>query len=221
MRKVHLILPLAALLVAGQLPTTGHANSASPKRLETYEPVQAPPAFLEACDRYDWLCDNDPEAEDDFTDEELYDLAKRVNTRVNNAVEHVADLKNNGAVDHWTLPYNGRGDCEDFALQKMKDLLAAGVAPKRLLMAIALYGRGENHAVLILRLDSGDLVLDNLTNRLRSPDRTGYRFLAMQSAADRSELLVALRRPAAEERTAGLSSMTASESEAWKKPGRR
>lgn len=221
MRKVHLILPLAALLVAGQLPTTGHANSPSPTRLATYEPVQAPPAFLEACDRYDWLCDNDPEAEDGFTDEELLALAKRVNTRVNNAVEHLSDLENHGTADYWTLPSNGRGDCEDFALQKMKELLAAGVAPKRLLMAVALYRRGENHAVLILRLDSGDLVLDNLTNRIRSPDRTGYRFLAMQSEEDRSELLVALGRPAAEERTAGLSSMTATESEAWTKPRER
>lgn len=221
MRKFQILLPLAILLSAGQLSTAGAIEAGSSSRLETYEVVQAPPSFRSACARYDWLCDNNPDAENRFSDQELRGLAEQANARVNRAVKHVSDRENHRKADHWTLPENGRGDCEDYVLAKMRQLLEAGVAPERLLTAIALYRRGENHAVLILRLDSGDLVLDNLTGKLRSPERTGYRFLAMQDSEDRSQLRVAMQRPSPEERVATVSSMTAVDPGPWATPAQR
>lgn len=221
MPRLQILLPLSVLLFAGQVPTVGAIEAGSTTRLETYETVEAPPAFREACERYEWLCGNEPNAADGMSDGQMLALAERVNARVNRAVEQVSDLENHGKVDDWTLPQNGQGDCEDFALEKMRELLRAGIAPRRLLMAVALYRKGENHAVLILRLDSGDLVLDSLTGRIRSPDQTGYRFLAMQSSEDRAQLRVALRNPSAEKRGASVSSMTATDPKPWTTPKQR
>jgi predicted transglutaminase-like cysteine proteinase len=40
---------------------------------------------------------------------------------------------------------------------------------------------GEGHAVLTVRTDKGDFILDNLTDKVRQWDQTGYRFLKRQA----------------------------------------
>jgi len=44
--------------------------------------------------------------------------------------------------------------------------------------------KNEGHAVLTVRSDRGDLVLDNTDNRIRLWHETGYRFLMRQSFAN-------------------------------------
>lgn len=107
-------------------------------------------------------------------------LADRVNRRVNGSVRELTDAENYGVAEHWTLPTNGSGDCEDFVLQKYRLLLDAGVGHRDLSVAVALNSMGENHAVLVLHMRDGDFVLDSLTSRILPWNRTGYRFLAMQ-----------------------------------------
>ena len=41
---------------------------------------------------------------------------------------------------------------------------------------------GEGHAVLTVRTDKGDFILDNLTDAVRQWDETGYRFLKRQAS---------------------------------------
>jgi len=41
---------------------------------------------------------------------------------------------------------------------------------------------GEGHAVLAIRTDKGDFILDNLTDAIRRWDETGYVFLMRQSS---------------------------------------
>jgi predicted transglutaminase-like cysteine proteinase len=94
-------------------------------------------------------------------------LINTVNQDVNREVKKSTDFDLYGLMEYWTLPrvINGKmyGDCEDYALEKRRRLIAAGVPTEALSMAVAITARGESHAVLVVSLESGDWVLDNLT----------------------------------------------------------
>jgi predicted transglutaminase-like cysteine proteinase len=123
------------------------------------------------------------------------ELAREVNRHVNFTVTELSDAENYGVAEYWSLPTNGNGDCEDFVLQKYKLLLDAGVDSRDLSIAIVLDRAGQNHAVLILRHRSGDLVLDSLSSRIRPWNETGYTFLAMQTGADKTQWEVVMHHP--------------------------
>ncbi len=74
-------------------------------------------------------------------------------------------------------------------------LLDAGVDSQDLSIAVVLNQRGDNHAVLVLRHSTGDLVLDSLSRRIRPWDQTGYRYLAMQSSGDKTQWEVVMNQP--------------------------
>lgn len=113
-------------------------------------------------------------------------LAESVNDRINRSVKQITDIENFGVAEYWTLPVGGRGDCEDFVLAKYKLLLDAGVDSRDLAVAVVLDKNRRNHAVLVLRHEAGDLVLDSLTSSILPWNRTGYTFLAMQADEDKS-----------------------------------
>lgn len=165
--------------------------------LTTFSAGLAPPGFAPACRRYAWLCASPSGAGDSFADAELLSMASEVNAKVNAAVVPMEDRANYGILDEWRVPENGRGDCEDYALFKMKLLLERGVDPRRLLTALVLDRTGSSHAVLVLRLESGDVVLDNLVSTVKPWERTGYTFLKKQSSHDRARWQVVLLGPRA------------------------
>jgi predicted transglutaminase-like cysteine proteinase len=85
--------------------------------------------------------------------------------------------------DLWTLPLaEGRktGDCEDYALEKIRTLAAQGVPRSALNIALAVTGWGESHAVLVVSTRSGDFVLDNLTPSVIRWDAVPYRWRQRQ-----------------------------------------
>ena len=94
-------------------------------------------------------------------------LLNQVNQSVNREVKKASDLDLYGQPEYWALPrmVDGKlyGDCEDYALEKRRQLIAAGVPASALSLAVAVTARGEGHAVLMISLKSGDWVLDNLT----------------------------------------------------------
>lgn len=94
-------------------------------------------------------------------------LLNQVNQSVNREVRKASDLDLYGMPEYWSLPrvIDGKmyGDCEDYALEKRRRLIAAGVPESALSLAVAVTARGESHAVLMISLKSGDMVLDNLT----------------------------------------------------------
>lgn len=94
-------------------------------------------------------------------------LLNKINQQVNRDVRKANDSDLYGQEEYWALPrlVDGKlyGDCEDFALEKRRQLLAAGVPESALSLAVAVTARGEGHAVLMVSLKSGDWVLDNLT----------------------------------------------------------
>ena len=183
----------AAIFLAASLATPAAAQS-----LETAAPVERrlidpPPGFRETCARYQWLCTNQAAGPGGVAD--ALDLAREVNRHVNFTVTELSDPENYGVVEYWSLPTNGNGDCEDFVLQKYKLLLDAGVDSRDLSIAVVLDRAGQNHAVLILRHRSGDLVLDSLSSRIRPWNETGYTFLAMQTGADKTQWEVVMHQP--------------------------
>ena len=112
----------------------------------------------------------------------LWSLLRRINATVNEAVRPMNDLDIYGRDEVWAYPVGGVGDCEDYVLEKRKRLMESGLSLSSLLITVVRKPDGEGHAVLTVRTDRGDFVLDNLTDAVRPWNQTGYRYLKRQSA---------------------------------------
>ena len=106
-----------------------------------------------------------------------------INYTVNTTIKPMTDMELYGVEEKWAIPTTA-GDCEDFALLKRKELIDAGFSPSDLLMTVVLQPNGEGHAVLTVRTDRGDFVLDNMRNKVKLWSETEYTFLKRQSADD-------------------------------------
>ncbi|RWK01997.1 transglutaminase-like cysteine peptidase [Mesorhizobium sp.] len=104
-----------------------------------------------------------------------------VTARINAAVKPISDLDNYGKDEVWTYPDNGYGDCEDYVLEKRRQLYRMGMSLADLLITVVRKPDGEGHSVLTVRTDKGDYVLDNLTDKVKAWDETGYRFFKRQA----------------------------------------
>ena len=188
-------LSIAAMIVAASFTAPAAAQSPEPAQPAERLLVKAPPGFDETCKRYPWFCENRTADALPFSEVVSLEVAEKINRRVNFTVAQLSDPENYGVADYWTLPANGNGDCEDFVLQKYKLLLDAGIDSRNLSIAVVLDRAGDNHAVLILRHRSGDLVLDSLSSRILPCNQTGYTYLAMQSGADKTQWEVVMNQP--------------------------
>jgi len=63
-------------------------------------------------------------------------------------------------------------------------LIAAGWDPSTLLMTVVREADGNGHAVLMVRTDRGDLILDNQNGKVLLWKDTPYDFIKRQSQAD-------------------------------------
>ena len=111
------------------------------------------------------------------------DLLK-VNRWVNAAVKPMTDMDHWGVIEKWSLPADGYGDCEDYVLQKRKMLIQAGWPREALLITVVRDKRRDGHAILTVKTDRGEFVLDNQTDQILLWSDTGYRFVKRQSQAD-------------------------------------
>lgn len=113
-------------------------------------------------------------------------LITKVNQTVNREVRKSSDLDLYGMPEFWTLPQviDGKmyGDCEDYALEKRRRLIEAGVAADALTLAVVITRSGERHAVLVAAFDGGDVVLDNLTPWPTPWAELGYTWIQRQVA---------------------------------------
>ena len=118
--------------------------------------------------------------------EALWQQLQAVNSHYNQTVVSVTDQDLYQVNEFWTYP-NGYGDCEDFALAKRRELINAGWPESVLLMSVVKQADGEGHAVLLVRTDRGDLVLDNQVGTIDLWSATPYKFIKRQSQADASQ----------------------------------
>ncbi len=111
---------------------------------------------------------------------EIWTSIVNINSAVNMVIEPRSDFDIFGREEVWTFP-DAAGDCEDYVLLKRQLLINEGVSPSALLITVARRPNGEGHAVLTVRTDRGDFILDNLTSQVRAWEQTPYKYLKRQS----------------------------------------
>lgn len=159
---------VAALPIAGSIgkvETTGGAR-----------PVQG---WVKFCERYPGECDlNVSEPSTLSLSGKNWRTLNAVNRKVNTTIKPRTDMEHWGVVDRWDLPEDGFGDCEDYQLLKRKILVEQHGFPRRAFrMTVVIDEQGEGHAVLMVRTDEGDLVLDNKRSAILPWHGTGYVFV--------------------------------------------
>ncbi len=112
----------------------------------------------------------------------LWSAIVNVNAAVNETVKPLNDLEIYGKDEVWAYPDGGVGDCEDYVLEKRRKLRKLGLSLSNLLVTVVRKPDGEGHAVLTVRTDKGDFVLDNLSGSVRDWSQTGYRYLKRQAS---------------------------------------
>ena len=141
-----------------------------------------PIGHYEFCKQYSDECDGiDGDSGPLNLDEGNWKAILEVNYTVNTAIQPMTDQEIYGVEERWAYP-RSVGDCEDYVLLKRKMLMKAGISPSDLLVTVVLQPNGEGHAVLTVRTDRGDFVLDNMRNKVLLWSETEYRFLKRQSS---------------------------------------
>jgi predicted transglutaminase-like cysteine proteinase len=143
------------------------------------------PAWYDFCNRHPAECAvNTSEAEQITLSSEVWATIVRINRAVNAEIKPLTDKEQWGVVDSWDFPKTGYGDCEDYQLLKRRRLVEAGLPRRALRMTVVLDELNEGHAVLKIRTDRGDFVLDNKTNAVLPWDRTGYVYIKREGHED-------------------------------------
>jgi predicted transglutaminase-like cysteine proteinase len=173
------IFGLLALSMLAAITTGAHADTASLPGISTaaHELGEARPvlAWTKFCERYPQECTtSEAEPAQIALTPRTWQTIVGVNRKVNTSLEPMTDLEHWGIPDRWDLAEDGIGDCEDFQLLKRKLLADAGLPRRAMRMTVVIDEKGEGHAVLMIRTDRGDLILDNKTNVVLPWHRTGY-----------------------------------------------
>jgi predicted transglutaminase-like cysteine proteinase len=159
------------------------------------EPTRAPIGWVEFCVEYKPECVTKPSAPRDvvLTPKAWTDMAK-VNSWANDNIKPMTDLEHWGVVERWNYPDDGYGDCEDYVLLKRRMLMQAGWPREALLITVVRDKKGDGHAVLTVKTNRGEFILDNQEDQILPWNKTGYRFVKRQSQAD-PNLWVSLGEP--------------------------
>lgn len=175
--KVLLTGIVLAMMQASAAPAL--ANTGAVPRLETSGSFTAPVGFQIFCLTNPAHCRGGGSSQVRLTGA-VMDTLKTINSRVNRSIAPRGDRR-----DEWAVNASS-GDCEDYALTKRAALIGAGLPAGALRIAAATTRSGVGHAVLVVRTDQGDLVLDNLTGSIKPANQTGLRWVAMTNADGRS-----------------------------------
>ncbi|MFC1460378.1 transglutaminase-like cysteine peptidase [Microvirga arabica] len=114
--------------------------------------------------------------------QETWKLLVDVNERVNARILPVTDQDHWGVADRWDYPNDGMGDCEDIQILKRRILIEAGLPRRALRMTVVIDELGAGHAVLMVRTDRGDYILDNKRAAVLSWQETGYRYVKREGS---------------------------------------
>jgi predicted transglutaminase-like cysteine proteinase len=147
--------------------------------------THAPIGWVEFCVEYDPECKTRPSIPRDVVlSAEAWQDLQRVNLWVNTHVKPMTDMDHWGVVERWNYPDDGYGDCEDYVLAKRKMLTQEGWPRAALLITVVRDRNGDGHAVLTVKTDKGEFILDNQSNDILLWSETGYRFVKRQSQSD-------------------------------------
>lgn len=153
--------------------------------------ARPPQAFVELCERLAALCEAQDKSPRELAkrrssfEKDLEELSD-VNTYVNTNVKPETDSEQYGVADRWDIAkIGGAGDCEDYVLLKRELLLKKGWQPQDLLITVVKDEQGNGHAILTVRTEKGEFVLDNrkpdVVPWTVSRDIYGYTFYEIES----------------------------------------
>jgi len=145
----------------------------------------APTGWLQFCDDNPDECRPVTDPRDVTLTPDLLQQLYSINSYANNRVKWTGDTELYGKTERWAYPLD-RGDCEDIVLLKRRMLAKAGWPMSTLLITTVEERRPDKgrHAVLTVRTDRGELILDNQTPEILFWYETNYRFLARQTPTD-------------------------------------
>jgi predicted transglutaminase-like cysteine proteinase len=147
-------------------------------------PTLAPFQHVRFCLRYPADCrSNTAESEQIDLNAERLGLIERVNLRVNASIASKSKAYGRNLDDAWTIAPE-RGDCNDYAVTKRHELLKSGLPSRALRLSVVRTVAGRGHLVLVVMTTKGGIVMDSLTDAIRTWQTTDYRWLKIQSAND-------------------------------------
>ena len=163
-----------------------HAATAATLYARVGRRTPAPPiGWVQFCGTYQGVCDTRPLLPRDVVfSAKAWDDLKRVNAWVNHTIKPEADMDHYGMIQWWRYPDDGAGACHSYALLKRRILMQAGWPRQALLMTIVHEANGEGHAVLTVKTDKGEFILDNLTDDILLWSKTPYSYYKRQSQDD-------------------------------------
>ena len=187
----HFIVGAALLMFVSSLPVTAtndHSISLVPQPrvqkvvyMKAFGDTLPPIGYVNFCQEHRADCRPGPR----FADRIQLTPAKfgqieEVNTAVNTEIAPDTDLDLYGKPEYWTYPTT-KGDCEDYVLLKRRILIERGFPESTLLITVVRDENDEGHAVLTVRTDKGDFVLDNKRREVMRWADTPYTYIKRQS----------------------------------------
>ena len=164
------------------IPPTAPANHPS-SFMHVFGAAEPPPGFVAFCqeDPSECVPNSNSAKPVAVSSLRLSDL-EEVNRGVNQTIAPVTDFEHYGVKEYWTIPTDGKGDCEDYALLKRHMLIERGWPASALLVTVVMDENKDGHAVLTARTRAGDLILDNRSKEIRLWTKTPYEFVMRQSS---------------------------------------
>lgn len=170
------IASLTALLLLG------HVAQADELFAPLGTPARTPIGWVEFCADHSEECNNvTSEARNIVLTQKSWKDLVRVNKWVNDNIMPLNDIDHWGVVERWSYPDDGYGDCEDYVLEKRRMLIRAGWPQQALLITVVRDSGGGGHAVLTVKTDKGEYILDSLGDKILLWSEVPYRFIKRQS----------------------------------------
>lgn len=159
------------------------AAASDPASFIATGPVARPPiGWVEFCADAPAECQAGPTTRLDVTlNARAWRELVQINAMVNEQIKPMTDQDHYGTLEKWTYPDDGYGDCEDYVLLKRRMLMAAGWPRHALLITVVRDQKGDGHAVLTVKTDKGELILDNQNPEILPWWETSYRYVKRQS----------------------------------------
>jgi len=172
-----------AVFALASVAMTGSSDASPTRFMEMDRATSAPVGHSQFCKANAWACRGETAQPVvvKLTEARWQELIA-VNADVNRRIRPVTDAELFGREEYWTFPVNGAGDCEEYVLEKQRTLIAAGWPKSALLITVAKDIKNAGHAVLTVRTDQGDMILDNQVEAVLPWYATPYRYIKRQSA---------------------------------------
>jgi predicted transglutaminase-like cysteine proteinase len=176
---------LAAAIIATLGAAAAVAAPERPIHVAIGDAARPPIGWVEFCNSHPADCAARPSpARDVVLSSKTWKDMVRINRWVNESIKPITDLEHWGVVERWSYPDDGQGDCEDYVLLKRKMLMQAGWPREALLVTVVRDKKGDGHAVLTVKTNRGDFILDNQVEEVLLWSETSYRFVKRQSQSD-------------------------------------